>query len=543
MSSTVPSPNDKSLGAYYTEENVARFLAEWSIRTGTDTVLEPSFGGGAFITAAASRLQTLGALPHRQLYGCELSNAAYDAFRDTGAAAMALDPAKLFNADFFDLSPEQFKVSAVLGNPPFIRYHLFAGESRAKGLTCARQAGVPLSELSSSWAPFIVHAVRFLQPGGRLGMVAPLELLHALYAGPVLKHLADTFAQVSLLTFDRRLFPDLSQDTVLVLADGYGEGPGRAQIVRLADGGALANYGSIKPVDIDVKGLHGGTTRAAIYRLPPAARDLYERLTTDPRVRRLGDFADVGIGYVTGANDFFHVSTTAARELGLRQADLLPAIRRGRDLKRTGLALTKADWDALLSADGAHWLFYPTDPLDHAASHHIQNGEAQQIHTGYKCRTRRPWYKVPWVAVPDLILTVMSGEGPRLVANQAQVVATNTLHVVRLKQQILPQLVAATAWTTLTALSAEIEGHALGGGLLKLEPSEAGRLGLPLPADPSSVPPNWEAIDEHLRRGDLSGATDLADQIFLAQYLGLSRGEVDLLRQALHDLRTWRKER
>jgi adenine-specific DNA-methyltransferase len=54
-------------------------------------------------------------------------------------------------------------------------------------------------------------------------MVTPVELGHAAYARPLLDFLGKTFGRVTLLTFKRRLFPDLSQDTLLLLAEGKGE--------------------------------------------------------------------------------------------------------------------------------------------------------------------------------------------------------------------------------------------------------------------------------------------------------------------------------
>ena len=79
---------------------------------------------------------------------------------------------------------------------------------------------------------------------------------------------------------------------------------------------------------------------------------------------------------------------------------------------------------------------------------------------------------------PDAFLSYMSGYTPRLVANDAEAVAPNTLHIVRLHEHVDSRTGPLTAlWqTSLTKLSVEIEGHPLGGGMLKLEPTEAERV-------------------------------------------------------------------
>lgn len=91
----------------------------------------------------------------------------------------------------------------------------------------------------------------------------------------------------------------------------------------------------------------------------------------------------------------------------------------------------------------------------------------------YKCRTRDPWYVVPDVKIPDYFLSYMSGRQVLFVHNAARCACTNALHAVRLKDRtVLPRIRAARR-SLVFQLSCEIEGHPLGGGMLKLEPREA----------------------------------------------------------------------
>lgn len=61
----------KAFGAFYTDAVVADFLVRWAVREPGETVLDPSFGGGVFLAAAAARLRDLGG-DERQVYGVEL---------------------------------------------------------------------------------------------------------------------------------------------------------------------------------------------------------------------------------------------------------------------------------------------------------------------------------------------------------------------------------------------------------------------------------------------------------------------------------------
>lgn len=479
---TLSAATKKSHGAFYTPSPVADFLTRWALRTPADVVLDPSAGDGVFLFAAAKRLKTLGATGSEQVIGVELRE-------DTAAAT--LDEADvrgiriaLRAADFFTVKPDDIgPADAVVGNPPFIRYQRFSGELRDRALLCAREAGVHLSALTSSWAPFLVHASRFIRAGGRLGVVAPAELAHAAYAQPLIKHFCDSFRQVSLVTFDKRLFPDLGEDTVLLMCDGRGEPFQSFTLTRLAGMASLgAPVEAKSSIVMDVPAVSTGAIRMLQYLLPPAARQLYERLESHANVARLRQIADVGIGYVTGANDFFHVSAEETSRLQVARRFLKPAVRRGADFK--GLQFTRADWQSGRRAGQKNALLRlkAQSELSEPLEKYLRKGRRDGVAATYKCRTRKPWYAVPHVYVGDAFLTYMSGDEPRLVVNDAGVVAPNTLHVVKMrKTSPLSAWDLAAAWqSSVVKLSCELSGHSLGGGMLKLEPSEAQNVLIPM---------------------------------------------------------------
>src|SRR5207248_4373830 len=84
------------------------------------------------------------------------------------------------------------------------------------------------------------------------------------------------------------------------------------------------------------------------------------------------------------------------------------------------------------------------------------------------------------VTIPDAFLTYLNGRNASLVANPARCVCTNSIHAVRLKSSASLSAMQR-AWNhPLCQLSCEMEGHPLGGGLLKLEPGEVARTRLPV---------------------------------------------------------------
>ncbi|MBA2744136.1 MAG: hypothetical protein H0U43_07510 [Chthoniobacterales bacterium] len=237
--------------------------------------------------------------------------------------------------------------------------------------------------------------------------------------------------------------------------------------------------------------------------LPPHTRDLYHALKGSRGFARLGSIADVGIGYVSGANDFFHPSAELVERFAIPSKYLRRAVRRGRALK--GLRFTVADWqDAKLRQDASLLLHLRSAEreLPSGLRRYLDLGKAARVDQRYKCRMRAPWYAVPHVHTGDALLTYMSGVRPSFCANEAQAVATNTLHVVTLMPGAPSAERLAFAWlSSLTSLSVEIEGHTLGGGMLKLEPTEAERVLLPIglaPMNLEELEANQEFVDECL---------------------------------------------
>jgi len=350
----VTAPQDtkaKVFGAFYTELHVAEFLVWWAVRSKHATVLDPCFGGGVFLECVCRRLSIFGGQPPEQVYGVELDPAAYAQVVRKLGPQFEIPLSHLIQSDFFSCEPEQLgPVDAVVGNPPFVRYHRFTGDARTRALGRAHGEGVALSSLTSSWAPFLVHAVSFLKHGGRLALVVPAELCHAGYARPLLKFLARSFQSVTILTFRQKLFPHLSQDTLLLFAEGKGDPCSAFSWCDLPDGKALAGImaagGRQLPgiCHLDIPAISDGRQRLIEYLLPDPARSLYRRLATQGLAQPLGSVADVGIGYVTGANAYFHLTPADAEHLGIPERYLQPAVFKAGALR--GLSFTNSDWHA-----------------------------------------------------------------------------------------------------------------------------------------------------------------------------------------------------
>lgn len=507
----------KARGAFFTPEELAAFLATWAVRTPKDRILEPSCGEASLLAAAGRRLRALGG--RTKLIGLDVHAPSLDAARDLlRGEGLTAD---LRRADFFDETPVR-RFDVVIGNPPYIRYQSFSGKERTKAQRAALAQGVRLSGLANAWAAFVLHAAAFLRPTGRLALVLPAVLLSVNYAAPVRRFLLETFASVKLVMFEQRVFPDVQEEVVLLLAEGKGS---TSQFdlyqVRDLDGLAAIARATVTsrpwtPTDADDK-----WTEALI---PADASTLYTDLTEGSSFNVLGDWGDTDLGMVTGNNHFFTLSSSEVRKLGLATNEVKRISPPGSRHLR-GLTFSDATFEEMAAEGSRVYLFYPDKHRpSKAAKRYIAHGEERGIDKAYKCSNREPWWRVPTLRIPDLFLTYMNQDVPRLVHNDAKAAHLNSIHGVTLQpgthHDLGADLLPLAMLNSVTLLGAELVGRSYGGGILKIEPKEADRLPMPAPATLEAAAPTLRAMRPQLARRLRSNLDEVVKAVDAALLVG-----------------------
>lgn len=523
----------KERGAFFTPSAITDFVANWAIRAADDRVLEPSAGDAAFMVAAVERLGNLrhGKSAQPEVEGVEIhahsARIARQRVREAGGEA------RVRQGDFFDVAPEPV-YDAVIGNPPYIRYQNFSGEARAKARRAALRGGVALTGLASSWAAFTIHSALFLKPGGCLGLVLPAELMSVNYAAPVRQFLFDRFRQVQLVLFAEQVFPEAEADVVLLLAEGFEQGPAEHATIRQAKN--ASSLAALEAGQVWTPAHPAGKWTGSL--VDPQALDPLGKLMRAGLFEQLEQWGDTTLGIVTGNNKYFAVSPLRAKELGLRQGELLPLSPPGSSHLR-GLVLS-VDQLAKLGEQGqSTLLFYPRPKPSKKAEAYIEDGHRTGVDTAYKCRVRKTWYRVPLVAPADLLLTCMNADTPRLVANEANAYHLNSVHGVYLQADVRDlgrELLPLASLNSATLMHAEMVGRAYGGGILKLEPKEADIWAVPSVALVRTRAVALRAVRcrvaDLLRNGDLIAAVALVDRALLIESGALSQEQIEQMRAA-----------
>jgi adenine-specific DNA-methyltransferase len=502
---------EKVMGAVYTPPRVAAALTRWAVRASTDAVLDPSCGEGVFLSAARTRLADLGARkPH--CIGVDIDPDTADR---TGAIC----------ADFFAWAGQAPKQDAILGNPPFIRSHLFPESSRAVAFPAMQRLGFHPSRLMSTWAPFLAICCGLLKPNGRLAMVIPEELLAVGYAKELREFLLRHFQRVVVCFPDSNIFPEVQQAVVLLLCESTTDIPQGL-------------------FTLDYSKLEEGDYAAAELAVPWSWNGKWSHLFLSARERSslsewraaldwrpFSDYGRAEVGIVTGDNNYFILRGHEAERFP--QHHLVPIITSARDLR--GIRFGADDFRKVIADNRPAYLLklhQPRPMLDRTELDYVEMGENQKVSQRYKCRIREPWYAVPGIWEPDAILLRQAGDMPRLVHLAKKCAATDTIHRVSWHQPSLGRRHAASFMNTWTLLASELTGRSYGGGVLELMPGEANQLPMPEPVE--ELDGIFDAVDQRVRCSDSFAAVSAIDDIVLPKQM--TKGERNSLRDTLGKL-------
>lgn len=444
-------------------------------------MLDPSYGGCAVLRVALDEMRQMNTPePSERVYGADIDDAA--AKWAAHLVSQGVPAKNLVSGDFLALAPgaELPLVGAVVGNPPYVRHHRITAPAKAAAEAAATAAGVRLSGRASLWAYFVVHAARFVEPGGRMALLLPSAVTEADYARAVMRQVVRCFDDVLLVRVRERIFPDALEETVALFASGA-RPQGDPVVTRHAavkDAAELERLLALREADSFIPTrTQTASSDWKLELMTPATQDLMSSLLDNPAVSPLGEVAHVKLGTVTGANDVFVLSDRRAQELHAFESTV-PVVSRSKWLSRP--IFTSADHSERSAGSAARLLVLPPDPVDRRTrlGRYLSAAERSGIRRRSHCQNDA-WWSLRGVTTPDAFLPYMMGDPRGLALNQAEATSTNTVHQVVWRDPAPSKEAAAWAistWSSLGRLCAELYGRHLGGGVLKLELSEARRL-------------------------------------------------------------------
>jgi adenine-specific DNA-methyltransferase len=531
----------RARGIYYTPADLSQAMVEWAIRDRADKVLEPSFGGCVFLKSAVSHLSGLGcATPLDQIFGFDIDRSAFEALGNCFQSIP--DKSHFQRIDFLKASKAKHRlplVDVVVGNPPYISNHNMTKAQRQSVYASSALAPLSVRRTASLWAHFVNHSLTFLKPNSRLAFVLPAAAFQSDYGEDLLSQLTQRFRMTQVISIRERLFSvqGIQERSTVLLCEGYELEPTTQHRLIRQNANSMADsirlIASAPSTNVD---------QSAIETATESALSVFRRVGG----QTLGELAQIKIGVVTGANAFFALKESDVQRLGLSDHHVSPFLSRASIVD--GLNLRARDMNFARQNDERCLLLSPLkNEDDRMLKAYLRTFEKQAREKNKTFKKRVCWYKPLEGSIPDAFLSYMNAATARLILNDAKVQCLNNIHRVYFRDGTSKQsqrFVSIFVFSSFGQLAIELLGRAYGGGVLKLEPSDAKRIPIPHLSTKSQaqIASVWAKINSLLRTKDFNAAIRAADD-FVSRVVS-DREANDILgvcRNALHRLRArWR---
>ncbi|MCC0087744.1 N-6 DNA methylase [Aeromonas veronii] len=472
----------KLRGGYYTPQNLADYVTKWVLQKQPKSVLEPSCGDGVFINAL-----------HNNNCDKAIKISCFELFdteaKKTTNLCTELDfkNATITEGDFLvwankQLFNSQGLFDSVIGNPPFIRYQFLEKSFQEQTELVFKQLNLKFTKHTNAWVPFLLSSLALLKAGGRMAMVIPSEIIHVMHAQSLRSYMGRVCSKIVIIDPKEIWFEDTLQGAVIIMAEKKvdtctpSEGVGIVSVSGFDFLNECPESLFCETLGINGETVEGKWTKANLDKNELA---LIKKIISHESVHRFKDIARVDVGIVTGANKFFLVDNDIVKRHAL-EAYAYPMF--GRSQHCPGIFYDQEQHDLnKLHGLPTNFLYIEDDysELPVKVQNYIKIGELEKLHERYKCRIRKPWYKVPSVYSTEIGMLKRSHEAPRLILNQVGAYTTDTAYRITSRFTDAENLVCSFL-NPLTAITAELEGRYYGGGVLELVPSEIEKIYIPV---------------------------------------------------------------
>ncbi len=441
--------NIRRNGKYYTPELLAEFLAKPLIRETTKSIFDPAYGDGALLLAADRIARKQENNSSIELHGCDKE--------PVNGLLQKIPASQLVKENFFRYTPEK-KFDVILMNPPYVRHHLMS--ERAWSLyQKATNKILQLNSYSDLWAYFLIKATQHLRKSGNIGAILPWSFLQAEYAQSVRIWLANHFGRIKVLALGANYFDTASERVLLLWLENFG-----TSVEEISYG---YSYQINHDVDYYQIGKKSWEAQSVAVSSKSNIESILQKYIDNYDFARFNNFADVKIGVVTGADEFFILDNAKANELAFPRGSLVPILKSSREF--IGPIMNGSiPPNMLLVVPQIH---------SEEIRRYIRTGSKKGYNNRSHSKRRNPWYYVNPGETPDAFFPYRCSHSPYLMINNRKVQSTNSIHRIYFDKMLSTNQIRWIQMTLLSApgqLSLESYSKVYGEGVLKIEPSSLG---------------------------------------------------------------------
>jgi len=510
----------KLRGAYYTPIQLSDAMVGFFTDSEIKNVLEPSCGDGVFVDSIMQKeiLDISGTITAIEIEESEAKKVILKYHNNKNI--------NVLNTDFFDFYKKNYndvKYDLILGNPPYIRYQYLTEKQREIQSEILTTHGMKSNKLINAWVAFLVACIHMLNDNGKIAFVIPAEILQVAYAEDLRLFLSNQLAKITLITFEKLVFPDIEQEVLIFIGEKGNEEKG-IRIIELED---LKELETLDLPSNKFQKMNHTKEKWTKYFTTKEEIQLIQQIKNDSRFVKFSEYGVINVGITTGNNSFFSIDKETEEEYQLTSA-LIPLI--GRSAHAKGIYYTEDDWlENVNSSKKSQLLNFQDIPYEQYPEKHkeyINLGEKNGDNLGYKCSIRDRWYIVPSIWIPDAFFLRRNYLYPKFVLNKCNAVSTDTMHRIKFNDGIDKETVLLSYYNSISFAFAEICGRSYGGGVLEILPGELGNVMLPMieTIDLRIKEKLLNEIDSIVRNDeDIEKALDLVDKEILVNILGIDK--------------------
>jgi type I restriction enzyme M protein len=400
------------------------------------------------------------------------------------------------------------KFDAVVANPPYIRQELLGKDEKGKiwdlieeefsklvyvgkpENAVGAERAVVLDRQSDIYVYFFLHGLAMLRDGGRLGFITSNKWLEVGYGEAFQSFLLKNTRILYVIEFDRAVFPDAEVNTAITILEKEEDGEERREnfvkFVRLKQrmdvdevvGIVEGVKRSFEDGRMRVNVVRQGSLKPGKWNVYLRAPPVYQKIVSHPKMKPLGEIAEVFRGPTTGYNDFFILDEERVREWGIEKEFLVPCVSSPKKLK--GLVIRPEDVREYFFMVGENQHV----PRDSNAYRYIKYGENLEVDVtrgsqrGRRklpqletVKNRKKWYSLPQLKAGHILLPYMIRGRFMVWLNHAKAQAPNVFHYLVLTSSKAASAFAGYLNSSVAKLLCELQGREYT-GMLKMETYE-----------------------------------------------------------------------
>lgn len=467
-SALVGSDHRKAFGQFFTPPDIAGIMADWISGCRPSTILDPAVGPGVLLLEAHRRN------PSARLVGIEIDE------NPASFARERLKPSESFEIRVGDFlrSNEVESFDAITCNPPYVRHHRLKYEE-----DIYKEASVVIPNITRTanlYVLFVAAIWKSLSPGGRASILIPADWLNANYGVALKKFLVESGSVRRILYFtnDFDLFADALTTAVLLMVEKSSP-VSDTEVVAISH----ASREDLTSLGKEVISTFPGSSSFRVDLRDLDVNDKWDRALRGTRQDRpddwiqLGSFGKTKRGIATGANKYFHVSSSDLLKNSLSKTRMRQCVGKASDV--VGLTFGETDVERLSTT--SRFFLLDLDDSVREDKAYLDIGLQQGLPDRFLMASRKRWWDQEKREPAPFWVGVFGRDGIRFVRNRTLTTNLTCFHCLYVSGFDDPQLDAMCALLNSSYVQRvnESSERAYGGGLRKVEPRDLLRMSVP----------------------------------------------------------------